>query len=195
MPTIVLHDEQNLRDPKTSTDGTTWELDAALAHVPGLEAITFPHAGKQRAHEYVGDGLDAHMARVLARVEGASAPLGIGGSSFGAYASLYVWAKNTDRFTRVLAMSPALWVNRDRLFDTVGRADGRGTRVWIDVGGRESQDPVYQERYAESYREMRALLEERGCDVGGYFDPDAIHHESAWAGRLPEALRYLYAHD
>jgi predicted alpha/beta superfamily hydrolase len=39
---------------------------------------------------------------------------------------------------------------------------------------------------------MRALLVEKGCEVGGYRDPEAIHHESAWAQRLPEALRFLY---
>ena len=193
MSTLVLHDEQNLRDPDTSTDGTTWELDAAVASlgIP-LEVITFPHAGKLRAHEYVGAGLDEHVDKVLARLDGATEPVGIGGSSFGAYASLYAWAREPGVFTRVLAMSPALWVNRDRLFDAVAAVDGRGARVWIDVGGRESADPVLQERYRAGYADMRALLVERGCDVGGYLDPDAIHHESAWARRLPEALRFLY---
>ena len=194
MSTLVLHDEQNLRDPSTSTDGSTWELDAALATLADPpRVITFPHAGKQRAHEYVGDGIDDHVARVLGRVRGAGEPVGIGGSSFGAYASLYAWARHTDVFTRVLAMSPALWVNRGRLFDAVAAADGRRTRVWIDVGGRESDDPDRQDKYRSGYEDMRALLVERGCDVGGYLDPDAIHHETAWARRLPEALRFLFA--
>jgi predicted alpha/beta superfamily hydrolase len=192
--TLVLHDEQNLRDPATSSGGATWELDAALAAlVIPLEAITLPHAGRLRAHEYVGDGLDEHVARVLERVRGAAAPIGIGGSSFAAYASLYAWARNPGVFTRVIAMSPALWVNRDRLFDAVAAVDGRGARVWIDVGGRESEDPERQEHYRRGYAEMRALLVERGCEVGGYLDPDAVHYETAWAKRLPEALRFLYA--
>jgi predicted alpha/beta superfamily hydrolase len=96
------------------------------------------------------------------------------------------------RFTRVLAMSPALWVRRERLFDAVGRADvAPGTRVWIDVGGRES--PARQEEYERGYAEMRQLLIEKGCRVGGYRDADAVHHETAWAHRLPEALYFLYA--
>jgi S-formylglutathione hydrolase FrmB len=193
MATLVLHDAQNLRDPATLSDGTTWELDAAVESlgVP-LDVRAYPHAGERRTWEYVGDGLDEHMARVLADVCDAAAPVGVGGSSFGAYASLYLWARNTDVFSRVLAMSPALWVNRDRVFAAVSAADGRGTRVWIDVGGRESSTPEVQERYRASYDDMRALLLARGCDVGGYLDPDAIHHESAWAERLPEALRFLY---
>jgi predicted alpha/beta superfamily hydrolase len=193
MSTLVLHDEQNLRDPATATFGATWELDAALASLGApLDVITFPHGGTQRAHEYVGDGLEAHVARVLERVRGASEPVGIGGSSFGAYASLYGWARNPGVFTRVLAMSPALWVNRARLFDAVAAVDGRGARVWIDVGGREADDRERQQHYEDGYADMRALLVERGCEVGGFRDPDAVHSETAWAQRLPEALRFLY---
>jgi predicted alpha/beta superfamily hydrolase len=39
---------------------------------------------------------------------------------------------------------------------------------------------------------MRALLEAKGCVVGGFRDPEAVHHEKAWAKRLPEALHFLY---
>jgi hypothetical protein len=63
--------------------------------------------------------------------------------------------------------------------------------VWIDVGGRESSRN--QAGYDAGYAEMRALLESKGCAVAGYRDPDGIHHESAWARRLPEALRFLFA--
>lgn len=154
--------------------------------------IALPNAGDLRAWEYVGDGLDGHVERVLAAVAGASGPVGVGGSSFGAYASLYAWALHPQLFTRVLAMSPALWVRRERVFDAVSRASVvPGTRVWIDVGGRESEGR--QAGYEAGYAEMRALLVEKGCEVGGYRDPDGIHHESAWAARLPDALRFLYS--
>ncbi|MES1247665.1 MAG: alpha/beta hydrolase-fold protein [Actinomycetota bacterium] len=154
--------------------------------------IALPNAGDLRSWEYVGDGLDGHADRVLDAVADASEPVGVGGSSFGAYASLYVWALHAQRFTRVLAMSPALWVRRDRVFEAVAAAQvAPGTRVWIDVGGNESERN--QEGYEAGYAEMRALLETKGCDVGGYRDPDGIHHESAWARRLPEALAFLYA--
>jgi hypothetical protein len=154
--------------------------------------IALPNAGGQRSWEYVGDGLDGHVERVVAAAADASEPVGVGGSSFGAYAALYAWALHPARFTRVLAMSPALWVRRERVFDAVERAAVvPGTRVWIDVGGRESSRS--QAGYDAGYAEMRALLESKGCAVGGYRDPDGIHHESAWARRLPEALRFLFA--
>jgi predicted alpha/beta superfamily hydrolase len=150
-----------------------------------------PNAGELRSWEYVGDGLDAHVDKVLRAVDGASEPLGIGGSSFGAYAALYVWALHPQRFTRVLAMSPALWVRRERVFDAIAAVTpAPGTRVWIDVGGRESER--WQDRYDASYRDLRALLETKGVDVGGYRDPDGIHHETAWAARLPAALQFLF---
>jgi predicted alpha/beta superfamily hydrolase len=194
MSVLVLHDEQNLWDPETSSDGATWEVDSAVAALGAqLEVIGVPHAGSRRAYEYVGDGLDAHVARLLAIVADAAQPVGVGGSSFGAYASLYAWARHPSVFTRVLAMSPALWVRRERIFEAVGRVDGRGARVWIDVGGDEHPDPAYLDEYLRGYEEMRALLVERGCEVGGYLDQGAIHHETAWAHRLPGALRFLYA--
>ena len=153
--------------------------------------LSLPHAGEQRAWEYVGEGLDAHVERVVHAVAGAAAPVGIGGSSFGAYASLYAWALHPVLFTRVLAMSPALWVRRERVFEAVERTKPPpGTRVWIDVGGRESDR--WQDRYDAGYAEMRALLESKGCVVGGYRDADAVHHETAWAERLPGALQFLY---
>ena len=131
------------------------------------------------------------MQRVVAAADGATEPVGVGGSSFGAYAALSVWARHPARFTRVLAMSPALWVHRERLFDAVAATDvAAGTRVWIDVGGRES--PQHQADYDRGYAEMRDLLVGKGCTVGGFRDPDAVHHESAWSARLPHALRFLY---
>lgn len=183
MSTIVLHDAQNLPE---------WGVEEAAP--PGLRVLALPHAGEQRAWEYVGDGLEAHVAKVVAAAEGAGEPLGVGGSSFGAYASLSVWARHPTRFTRVLVMSPALWVRRERVFDAVEAAiPTPGTRVWIDVGGRESD--THQAEYEAGYAEMRALLEAKGCLVGGFRDPEAIHHETAWRQRLPEALRFLYAPD
>ncbi|HEY8408783.1 MAG TPA: alpha/beta hydrolase-fold protein [Gaiellaceae bacterium] len=180
MSTIVLHDAQNLG---------AWRAEAALPE--GVALLSVPHAGTQRAWEYVGDGLDDHVDRLVSLVAGASPPIGVGGSSFGAYASLYAWAQHPTLFTRVLAMSPALWVRRERLFEAARSVTpAPGTRVWIDVGGRESAE--HQTEYDHGYEEMRHLLGERGCDVGGFRDPEGIHNESAWADRLPEALRFLF---
>lgn len=181
MSTIVLHDAQNLH---------AWHAEQALPD--GVRLLSVPHAGAQRAWEYVGDGLDAHVERVVALVADATEPIGVGGSSFGAYASLYAWTQYPALFTRVLAMSPALWVRRDRLFEAARTATpSQGTRVWIDVGGRESAE--HQTDYDHGYSEMRDLLRERGCDVGGFRDVEGIHHETAWAARLPAALRFLFA--
>jgi len=179
--TIVLHDAQNLG---------AWRAEDALPE--GVTLLSLPHAGAQRAWEYVGDGLDAHVDRLVELVAAATTPIGVGGSSFGAYASLYAWALHPTLFTRVLAMSPALWVRRDRVFDAVRAvAPAPGTRVWMDVGGRESAE--HQNEYERGYAEMRDLLVERGCEVGGFRDPEGVHHETAWAERLPRALAFLFA--
>jgi predicted alpha/beta superfamily hydrolase len=157
-----------------------------------VTALSVPNAGERRTWEYVGDGLEAHVERLVELVRDAEQPVGVGGSSFGAYASLYAWALHPQLFTRVLAMSPALWVNRGRLFDAVERVEAApGTRVWIDVGGRETER--FQAGYDQGYADMRALLERKGVAVGGYRDDEGIHHETAWARRLPGALTFLFA--
>jgi predicted alpha/beta superfamily hydrolase len=149
--------------------------------------LALPNAGDRRSWEYVGDGLDAHVERLVRVVEGADAPVGVAGSSFGAYASLYAWTLYPHVFTRVLAMSPALWVREERLLDALrGVEPAPGTRVWVDIGGREAQ------RSQERYHELRALLASTGASVDGRLEPEADHSESAWAARLPDALRFLF---
>jgi predicted alpha/beta superfamily hydrolase len=204
-PTLYLHDAQNLFDADLSSSGE-WRVDETLTELAadGLEliAVGIPHAGVLRSHEYVGRGLDEHVHRLVHRVKPlvdgdfrTGGPTGVGGSSFGAYASLYAWAAHPRTFSRVLAMSPAFFGDRPRIFAALADADPADARIWVDVGGREHDDPRIRDEYLDGVRAMTELLRGRGFDersLRSEVHPAAVHHESAWAERLPAAIRHLF---
>jgi len=76
-------------------------------------------------------------------------------------------------------------------------------KIYMDVGTAEGtglvSDPQSQRSFAEHYvqqvRRMNALLKRKGYRTGEtllYVEEEgAVHHESAWARRLPAALRFL----
>jgi hypothetical protein len=79
----------------------------------------------------------------------------------------------------------------------------RPERAYIDVGGHEGSHaptPAEERRWSAGFpydaRRVRDALVMSGLvesvDLRFVMDPDAIHHESAWARRLPDALRFLF---
>jgi predicted alpha/beta superfamily hydrolase len=142
---------------------------------------------------------------------------GIGGSSMGGLIALYTGVYRPDVFGRVMAMSPAVWfaetegpwlagnmaVAMIRAWDTPVAA-----RFWIDVGGDErsrARDPdvrdaqgrplTYPRAYVEGARAVADALRERGVPAENLnygVEQGAVHSEGAWAGRLAEAVLWLF---
>jgi predicted alpha/beta superfamily hydrolase len=218
-PVLLLHDGQNLFDASTSYSGE-WKVDETMALLAdeGIEAIVVgvPNANDARGEEYTpwpnpvhgGGRGDAYLAFLVDTVlplvrasfrtlEGARATA-IGGSSLGGLISLYALLARPDVFGRALVMSPALcWSGDEMLAYASDRARGHG-RIWLDVGDSESEDgePELARRYVDGVEQMQALLLERGYDEGSLrvlIEPGGVHRESAWARRLPDALRFLLA--
>jgi predicted alpha/beta superfamily hydrolase len=131
----------------------------------------------------------------------------IAGSSMGGLISLYGFLLYPQVFGLCGAFSTAYWFGGCSLLpDVQARAEGRG-KVYLDVGTREgdifagrwidwkvrSDDP--HESYVEGVQDLRDALLARGYRPGENLlyveEADAPHHESAWARRLPNALRFL----
>jgi predicted alpha/beta superfamily hydrolase len=91
--------------------------------------------------------------------------------------------------------SPAFWWNDDQLFAVVERAPPPPARIYLDVGDAEEADN--EERrlaYLDGFRRMDELLRRKGYDderLRSALDRGGEHRESAWARRLPDALRFL----
>ena len=142
---------------------------------------------------------------------------GIGGSSMGGLIALYGGLARPDVFSRVMAMSTAVWfaedggpwLSRNRLAEFVSaHAPKAGSRIYLDVGERErsrEQDPdvvdacgrpvSYPRAYSEGTARVAAALLEGGMpadDLHVLTDPSGIHHEQAWARRFGDAVTWLF---
>ena len=89
-------------------------------------------------------------------------------------------------------MSPSTWWADNVIVSLVAQApkDPRPLRVYLDSGdsGVDEADVTQTARLADAYR---AIGFRENVDFRYVVEHGAVHHESAWAARLPEALKFL----
>lgn len=205
-PVLYMHDGLNLFDEAMSNSGE-WRVDETMEELAGegIEAIVIgiPH-GPDRGREYAGEDAEAYLAflvdTVRPLIEGTFAvdarreSRGIAGSSLGGVVSLHGLFAHPDVFGLAGVLSPAFWWNGDRLFDLVERTPAPPARIYIDVGDDEDSDEKTQAAYVDGYERMTALLRRKGYadeSLRAVLDHRGKHHETVWARRFPEALRFL----
>lgn len=204
-PVVYMQDGQNLFDRGTGFGGEEWGVDETLQTLAGegLEAIAvgLPHSGEGRLSEYSPFARGRHAGRgddYLAFIAETVKPLvdsafrtlpdrehtGLLGSSMGGLISLYGFFHRPTVFGMVGSLSPALWYAGSALYDYVHQAPTPPGRLYLDHGTREN-----------SAARMARLLREKGyqdeVDLRYVKEPGGEHRESAWARRLPDALRFL----
>lgn len=117
----------------------------------------------------------------------------VGGASLGGLVSLWLALNHSDVFGAALVMSPSVWWGEGFLIEEAKRATltGARPRLWLDMGTRET------ERAIPDARRLREALIDRGWALGdtlSYLEAEnASHDEAAWAKRVPQTLRFLYA--
>jgi predicted alpha/beta superfamily hydrolase len=203
-PVLYMHDGQNLFDGGTAFGGNEWQVDETLEALSGeglpAIAVGLLNAGEARVREYSpfpGFG-EARGGAYLAFLIETVKPLidgafrtqpgrehtGIIGSSMGGLISLYGFFRHPEVFGLAGGLSPALWYTRGAIYDFVSKAAYVPGKIYLDNGTRES-----------SAARMERLLVEKGYQPGRdllYVVEDGGRHtETAWAGRLPNALRFL----
>lgn len=221
-PVIYFHDGQNVFDAATSFSGE-WGADEVLTDLAreGLEAIAvgIPNGGERRFHEYSpcppsaealadvppgsGGGADAYLEflagtvkplvdRTLRTLSGPRHTALIG-SSMGGVVSLHGLLTRPDVFGHAGVMSPAFWTGGDFALRQAAASPLPAGRVWLDVGGRESEHPQRAAAYRQEAQALADHWQARGLGerLCFQYDPQAIHHEAAWRARLPGALRFL----
>jgi predicted alpha/beta superfamily hydrolase len=220
-PVIYMHDGQNLFDAMTSFTGEWYvDETMQTLEQEGIEAIIvgIPNIGEERLNEYspfrqgrMGGGRgDQYLDFIVQTVK----PLiddtfftqpereytGILGSSMGGLISLYAFFNRPQIFGMVGAMSPAFWFGQRAIFPYVQNAAYLPGKIYLDAGTQEARGrQLISRKYAWSVagaaQEMRDILVRKGYRDGEnvlYVEEDgAPHHESAWARRLPDALRWL----
>jgi predicted alpha/beta superfamily hydrolase len=128
---------------------------------------------------------------------------GMVGSSMGGLISLYAFFRWPEVFGLVGVMSPSLWFAREAIMSYVAHAPYWPGRIYLDAGTREltgswSDYPHWRarsRRYYGSVRHLKRILVRKGYRLFDELlhveEKWAHHRESAWARRLPQALRFL----
>jgi enterochelin esterase-like enzyme len=220
-PILYLNDGQNLFERVSAFAGVEWQVDETADRlirartVPPMIVVGIDNAGRDRIREYMPH---RSMSPMMLRTQGKCYPdflmkevmpfversyrvakgpenTGLGGSSLGALIALYTAIVRPGVMGRLLIESPSLWVSNRQVLK-----DSRTVREWperivLAAGTAESVSPEKSRSVVDDVRELaaiirRAVLSEKRLRL--IIQEGAGHNESAWAGRFPEALQFLF---
>jgi len=221
-PVLYLNDGQNLFEPSRAFAGVTWGVRETVSRlvrrgaIPSLIVVGIDHGGLRRAREYlpVEDERNPYARRPLARaynefvtrevmpfvserypVDRRAAKTGVGGSSYGAVAALFTALEAPGIFGRLLLESPSLYVSRAYLLRRARETDRWPGRIYLGVGTAETSRPGWNHETVVNVLKLDAIL--RQARLGPRrlltkIEAGAMHSEAAWAGRLADALTFLF---
>lgn len=210
-PVLYLHDGQNVFDQRPA--GAEWHVDeaanrlidadvmrpvivVAVGHSPDrMDEYTFAadaegRGGDAAAYSELLTGEIMPFIAARYRVRTGPSNTAVGGSSLGGLITLYLMTEHPDVFGSGLVASPSVWWAGQSILDVLPEP-APGRRLWVDVGTAEGANMLQGAR----------LLRDRLVALGWtmpenmrYLEADqAAHNERAWAARVPEMLRFLYA--
>jgi predicted alpha/beta superfamily hydrolase len=127
------------------------------------------------------------------RVKPGAANTGLGGSSLGGLAGLYLGLKYPDVFGKLAVLSPSVWWNHRAILALVGEASQRlasRPRIWLDVGEGEGERAVADTDLLDA--RLRANGWRAGSDLKYLRVPGGTHDEGSWSRRVRPMLGYLF---
>ncbi len=191
----------------------------ATGRIRPVVVVGIDNGGQARLHEYTpwvdadhggGDGVE-HLRRIVeevlpavrARYRTLDGPenTALAGSSLGGLMAAYAAFAHADVFGAVGAISPSIQWADGELVKLAERSERPPVRIWLDMGTREwrllkDADGNGTDDMIDWLRRLRNVLLEKGYFPGDDLlvmeDEGAVHHESAWAERLPRILRFLF---
>ena len=220
-PVLYMQDGQKLFECSGLRRGDearcTWRADeAADASIVGHESEPLLIVGvaaseQRRMTEYtptvdwkMGGGEADKYGRLLVeellpfvatqyRVKSGAANTGLGGSSLGGLAALYLGLKYPDVFDKLAVLSPSVWWNHRAILSLVGEASqhlASRPRIWLDVGDGEGQRAVADTDLLDA--RLRANGWRAGSDLKYLRASGGTHDEGSWAQRVRPMLRFLF---
>ena len=218
-PVLYMHDGQNLFDASTAVNGVPWGADEAAqvaimeGRVEPLIIVGIDHGGVDRISEYTpvktetgrmkghGGGADKYGSMIIEELkpfidtEYRTKPerefTGMGGSSLGGLATMYLGLRYPEVFSRLAVISPsAWWANNHIIRETAKLHERIPLRIWLDIGKREGSKIKHQVR---ALKEMLLAHGWRNGEDFAYFEiPGATHEEGAWGARFGNVLAFLF---
>jgi len=209
-PVLYMHDGQNIFDPKTATFGIDWQIDETADSLIRNEIIdpmiiVGIYNTPYRKYEYTPNDTGfvysefvvnkvKKMIDSLYRTKPEREFTYTGGSSAGGLISFMLLWNYSDVFSKAICMSPAFKILQIDFVSPVKNYNGlrKDFKVYIDNGGI-----ALEEDLQPGIDEMLLALREKGYKEGKDFlwvkDKEAQHNESAWALRIPNAFKWLFA--
>ena len=220
-PVLYLNDGQNLFESTTSFTGVEWQADETADRliregaVPPMIIVGLDNAGKARFREYVPH---RSLHPMMLRVQGSRYPnflikevmpylgrnyrvatgpenTGLGGSSLGALIALYTACVRPGVFGRLLLESPSLWASNRQVMRESRSVNWWPDRIFLATGTAETGRRDRDQNVVNDVRELAGILRRAGFDdkrLKVELEEGGSHHESAWARRFPDALRFLF---
>lgn len=220
-PVFYINDGQNLFESATSFNGVEWQVDETADRlirgglIPSLIVVGIDNAGKDRIREYMPHR--SYQPMIL-RVQGTRYPsflrkevmpfvqhhyriatgpenTGLGGSSLGALISLYTVAVSPGLIGRLFLESPSLWASNRQIIRQSRAVQRWPERIFLATGTAEAGRPDRDRSMVDDVQELAAVMRRNGLDdrhLRLVVDEGAVHHESAWARRFPQALEFLF---
>jgi len=219
---FYMHDGQNLFDGATSfIPGQEWRVDETAERLIAAGKIeplivVGVYNTKERINEYtpaadakykLGGNADLYGRMLVEelkpfidahyRTKKDSKHTGLGGSSLGGLASLYLALKYPKVFSRAAVVSPSVWFANKQIVHYVEALPGKPkVRIWIDIGTKEGRTPEEARQTVNDTRLLRDTLIKKGWKLGkdlDYFEAEgAEHNEAAWAARVDSILTFLF---
>ena len=222
-PVLYLHDGQNLFDGATSfIKGAEWQVDETAQELIGagkikpLIIVGIYNTGKDRVEEYtpavderykMGGKVELYGRLIVEELKPfidsgyrtlkSARNTGIGGSSLGGLASLYLALRYPKVFSRVAVVSPSVWWNKRMILREVEALKKRPhLRIWLDMGTKEGGNKAEADEATHNARLLRDALIANGwkehSDLKYYEAEGAEHSERAWAQRVAPMLAFLF---
>jgi predicted alpha/beta superfamily hydrolase len=124
----------------------------------------------------------------------------LGGSSLAALISLYTVIARPGIFGRLLLESPSLYVSQRRILRRSQTLRHWPEKVFLAVGTREGgqEDEDKDQQVVEDVRTLEGIIHRAGADESHLLvmvEEGAMHGESAWAKRFPQALEFLFGNN
>ncbi|MBU1108823.1 MAG: hypothetical protein KKB51_19255 [Candidatus Riflebacteria bacterium] len=204
---IYMHDGQNLFEPAKAFAGIDWKVDETVSRllasgelrqcivvaIPNSpdrmkELNLYTKEGKAYAEFIVNEvkpWVEAHY-----NVSKQPQDNAIMGSSMGGLISFQMLYAYENSFGLAGCLSSAFQKTDGQVFEKIGNQGfiPLNARLYLDAG--EFEPPI-----AQAYFAMMQLLKEKGFIEGynlmGFFEEQATHSETRWAGRLHLSLKFL----
>jgi len=219
-PVLYMQDGQNLFD-NIIADDLEWKVDETLERLysqqktEGVIVVGVEHKDDKDNSEYSpwiekpyiksanGDKYLDFIVNELKPYIDANYPTltqrdytGIAGSDMGGLIALYGGLKYQNIFSKIGALSPALWVADGKIYDFVlGVGKEKEMNIYIYTGGKELGRAQLDKQAVNNANYMADLLQEVGFspkEIKLTIDNSGIHNESYWSKYFPEALLWLY---